>query len=244
LAKKKRKSQQATRTRAPVQEGQALSPEEQAARRAQQKREWAERKHGKQRESGDSIAPLIWGGSAIVAVVVAVVVGIVLIAGGGGSSASPTPAVTADPRLGGGSPVEEFNISADDDGVAVNPRFSPTVITAVAGEVFQINVKNDGSSVHNLDIAGLDDTYDTPDDWVTRDSNNSDNPLAILVGDTGTLQVKIDKPGTYRFRCTFHPVEQIGTLILTPGPSSSAGPSGSAAASASASLSPTPSPTP
>jgi plastocyanin len=234
LAKKKRNRQQASRTRAPAPEGQALSPEEQAARRAQQKREWAEQKHGKERAAGDSIAPLVWAGSGIAAVVVAVIVGVVLIAGGGGSSSTPAPSPTPDPRLEGKSPVETFNISADDDGVAINPRFSPNVITAVAGEVFQINVKNDGSSIHNLAIAGLDDTYDTADDWVTRDPNNSDNPSAILVGNTGTVQVKIDKAGTYKFRCVFHPEQQTGTLILTPGPSTSASASASPSATPSA----------
>ena len=217
MAKKKRNRQQASQTRAPAQEGPALSPEEQAARRAQQKREWAEQKRGKERAAGGSIAPLVWAGSGIAAVVVAVIVGVVLIAGGGGSSGTPTPGPTADPRLGGGSPVESFNVSATDDGVAINPRFVPNVITAKAGEVFQINVKNDGSSAHNLVIAGLDDTYDTADDWGTTDPNNSGNPAVIPPGDTGTVQVKIDKAGTYKFRCVFHPDQQTGTLILTPG---------------------------
>ncbi len=236
--KKKRNRQQASQTKAPAQEGRALSPEEQAARRAQQKREWAEQKHGKERAAGDSIAPLVWAGSGIAAVVVAVIVGVVLIAGGGGSSSTPGPSPTPDPRLGGAPPAETFNVSATDDGVAINPRFVPNVITAKAGEVFQINVKNDGSSAHNLVIAGLDDTYDTADDWVTRDPNNTNNPAVIEPGDTGTVQVKIDVPGTYKFHCVLHPVQQTGTLILTPGPSVSA------SASASPSASPTPSASP
>jgi plastocyanin len=232
-----------------------LSPEEQAARRARQKQEWAERKHGKERAERGSLAPLVWAGSGIAAVVVAVVVGIVLLSGGGGSaSTTATPLVTADPRLGGASPVESFNVSATDDGVAINPRFVPNTITAQAGEVFQINVKNDGHSVHNLVIAGLDGQYGTNDDWTTIDPNNSSNPQSIAVGDTGTVDVKIDQPGTYKFRCLFHPDQQIGNLILVPGPSVTAGPSGSASASGSASPSgsgsasvvatPTPTPTP
>jgi plastocyanin len=189
------------------------------------------------------MAPLVWAGSGIAAVVVAVVVGIVLLSGGGGSTSSTaTPQITADPRTGGATPVESFNISATDQGVAINPRFVPNTITAQAGEVFQINVKNDGHSVHNLVIAGLDGQYGTNDDWTTIDPNNSSNPQSIAVGDTGTVDVKIDQPGTYKFRCLFHPDQQIGNLILVPGPSGTASPSGSGSASAAARATPTPTP--
>jgi plastocyanin len=277
LAKKKRKRQQASRTKAPAQEGPALSPEEQAARRAQQKRkaaeqnrakqpaataeapplspeeqaarrarqkrEWAERKHGKERAEGGSLAPLVWAGSGIAAVVVAVVVGIVLLSGGGGSgSTTATPLITPDPRLGGASPVESFDISATDQGVAINPLFVPDTITAKAGEVFRIIVKNIGSSVHNLVIAGLDGEYGTSDDWTTIDPNNPGAPQSIAVGDTGTVDVKIDRPGTYKFRCLFHPDQQIGKLILVPGPSGTATPSGSGSASTVATATPTATP--
>lgn len=212
-----------------------LSPEEQAARRAEQKRLWAERKRGKERAEGGSLTPFVWAGSGIAAVVVAVVVGIVLFAGGGGStSTTATPQITADPRLGGQPPAESFNISATDSGVAINPLFVPDTITAKAGEVIRINVKNNGSSVHNLVIAGLDGQYGTSDDWTTIDPNNSANPQSIAVGDTGTVDVKIDQPGTYKFHCLFHPDQQIGNLILVPGPSGTATPSGSGSASAAA----------
>jgi plastocyanin len=237
-AEQNRASQAAAAAEAPP-----LSPEEQAARRAEQKRLWAERKHGKERTEGGSLAPLVWAGSGIAAVVVAVVVGIVLLSGGGGStSGTATPQITADPRLGGATPVESFNISATDQGVAINPLFVPDTITAKAGEVFRIIVKNNGSSVHNLVIAGLDGQYGTSDDWTTIDPNNPSNPQSIEVGNTGTVDVKIDLSGTYKFRCLFHPDQQIGNLILVPGPSSAASPSGSGSASAAATATPTATP--
>ncbi len=240
MAKKKRNRQQPSTTKAaPDAQAQELSPEERAARRAQQKQEWAEQKRARDR-AASSNAPIIWGGVTVLVVVVAFVGGIVLLAGGGGSSASPTPAVTADPRLGGGSPAKSFDISATDDGVDVNPRFEPNTITAVAGEVFQINVKNDGSSAHNIVIAGLDDTYDTADDWETRDPDNPSNPAAIKPGDTGTVQVKIDKAGTYKFRCLFHPEQQTGTLVLTAPPVTPASSATTSASAATQSPSPTP----
>jgi plastocyanin len=243
-AQQKRKAAEQNRVQQPAATAEAppLSPEEQAARRARQKQEWAVQKHGKERAEGGSLAPLVWAGSGIAAVVVAVVVGIVLLAGGGGGSTSTTatPQVTADPRLGGASPVESFNISATDQGVAINPLFVPDTITAKAGEVFRIIVKNNGSSVHNLVIAGLDGQYGTNDDWTTIDPNNSANPQSIAVGDTGTVDVKIDQPGTYKFHCLFHPDQQVGNLILVPGPSGTASPSGSGTAVAT--LTPTPTP--
>jgi uncharacterized cupredoxin-like copper-binding protein len=245
MGKKNRRNRQQT-SRPPAAaaaEAPPLAPEEQAARRAQQKQEWAERKHGKERAAGSSLAPLVWAGSGIAATVVAVIVGIVLLAGGGGSTSSTaTPLVTPDPRLGGASPVESFNVSAADDGVAINPRFVPNAITALAGEVFRISVKNDGSSVHNLVIAGLDGQYGTNDDWTTIDPNNSSNPQVIPVGDTGTLDVKIDLPGSYKFRCSLHPDQQTGTLVLVPGHSGTASPSGSGSASAVATATPTQTP--
>jgi plastocyanin len=240
-AQQKRKWAEQNRAKQPAAAAEAppLSPEEQAARRARQKQEWAERKHGKERAERGSLAPLVWAGSGIAAVVVAVVVGIVLLSGGGGSTSSTaTPLFTPDPRLGGASPVESFNISATDSGVAINPLFVPDTITAKAGEVLQIKVKNDGSSVHNLVIAGLDGQYGTSDDWTTIDPNNSSNPQSILVGDTGTVDVKIDQPGTYKFHCLFHPDQQVGNLILVPGPSGTATPSGSGSASAVATATP------
>jgi plastocyanin len=240
-AQQKRKWAEQNRAKQPADaaaEAPPLSPEEQAARRARQKQEWAERKHGKERAERGSLAPLVWAGSGIAAVVVAVVVGIVLLSGGGGSaSTTATPLVTADPRLLGGSPAESFNVSATDDGVAINPRFVPNTITAQAGEVFQIIVKNDGASAHNLVVAGLDDQYGTNDDWTT-------NPSSLPVGATGTVVIKIDKPGVYKFHCLFHPDAQIGTLTLVAGPSGTASPSGSGSASASAVATPTPTATP
>ncbi len=244
-AQQKRKVAEQNRAKQPAATAEAppLSPEEQAARRARQKQEWAERKHGKERAEGGNLAPLVWAGSGIAAVVVAVVVGIVLLSGGGGStSTTSTPQITADPRLGGATPVESFNISATDQGVAINPLFVPDTITAKAGEVFRIIVKNNGSSVHNLVIAGLDGQYGTNDDWTTIDPNNSANPQSIAVGDTGTVDVKIDQPGTYKFHCLFHPDQQVGNLILVPGPSGTASPSGSGSASAAATATPTPTP--
>ena len=223
--KNRRNRQQSSGRPTAAAEAPTLSPEEQAARRAEQKREWAEQKRGKERVASGSIAPLVWAGSGITAVVVAVIVGVVLLAGGGESASSTaTPSVSADPRLGGASAAESFNVSATDDGVDINARFEPNTITAQAGEVFQINVKNDGHSAHNLVVAGVDGQYGTSDDWTT-------NPSSLPAGTTGTVVVKIDQPGTYKFHCLFHPDAQTGTLTIIPGPTTTVSPVSSKASS-------------
>jgi plastocyanin len=111
-----------------------------------------------------------------------------------------------------GLPIEEtFTVEADDDGQATNTRFVPNVITAEAGHVIEITVPNIGSVAHNLRVAGLDGEYepDAPrsDDWIT-------DPATIEAGQEGKVVVKIDEPGSYPFRCDFHALQQIGTLIL------------------------------
>ena len=116
---------------------------------------------------------------------------------GGGTAATPAP----DPRVAG-LPV--------DDTISLNVNdvdFSSTEISGNAGDVIEIIVTNTGTISHNLVVAGSDDEYDTKDDFEPY-------PFAIKAGDTGRVVLKIDEPGTYRFRCAFHPTFEIGTLTL------------------------------
>jgi uncharacterized cupredoxin-like copper-binding protein len=53
-------------------------------------------------------------------------------------------------------------------------------------------------------ISGLDQQYDTADDFAS---------LTVQPGKTQRLLAKIDTPGSYPFRCDFHP-QQTGTLVL------------------------------
>ncbi len=124
---------------------------------------------------------------------------------GGGSSATPTP----DPRVAGTPVADTIEIVAGDDGPA-NPAaasfFQPSTITAKAGEVIEIEVKNEGSVTHNIWLAGVDEEYGTNDDW---------GPIGLIrPGETGRLLVGIDEPGRYSFQCEIHPNVQFGTLTL------------------------------
>ncbi|MEX0683190.1 MAG: cupredoxin domain-containing protein [Dehalococcoidia bacterium] len=175
-----------------------------AERRAQQIRDWEKRKREKTRAKR-SIAPFFWG-AGILVTIAAVALAVVLLIGGGDDDGAAAPSATPDRRIAGLPIDETVTVEADDDGQATNPRFIPSTITAEAGRVVEIIVPNVGSVAHNLRLAGLDGEYDTRDDWIT-------DPATIFEGDEGRVVVKIDEPGTYPFRCDFHP-QQIGTLTL------------------------------
>jgi plastocyanin len=221
MSKKDRKRREATRRQKEqrqakvaavsenAEEGVAAAPEDEAStikRRAKQKREYEKRKLAKAR-GGQSLAPYFWGGGIAAAIAIAVVGGFLLLGGGGDDGPNPTPIVTPDARIAG-LPIDvTFTIDSDDDGQNINPRFIPNTISADAGQVVEIVVNNVGSVAHNLHLAGIDDEYDTRDDWLT-------DPATLFAGDTGTVVVKLDDPGTYAFRCDFHALLQIGTIIV------------------------------
>ncbi len=186
------------------------APEDNAAaikRRAEQKREYEERKRAKAR-GGQPLAPYFWGGGIAAVITIAVVGGFLLLGGGGGDDGpNATPIVTPDARVAG-LPIDvTFEIDADDDGQNANTRYVPNTITGLTGEVIEILVTNVGSVAHNLSFPGLDDEYDTRDDWRL-------DPFSLQPGDTGRVVVKFDEPDSYAFRCTFHPSIHLGSLTI------------------------------
>lgn len=145
---------------------------------------------------------IITGG---IVVVIAIGVGVALFSGGssggdGTVAATPTP----DPRVAGATPAATINVETDDEGQNVNPRFVPNALEGPAGEVVAVNITNVGTVAHNMRVAGVDNQYDTADDFAS---------LTVQPGKTQQLLVKIDAPDSYPFRCDFHP-QQTGTLVL------------------------------
>ena len=189
-----------------VEEADDAAPDDEAStirQRAEQKREFDKRKRAKAR-GGQPLA--LWGGGGVMAALA--VLGGFLLLGGGGDDDGPnsTPIVTPDARIAG-LPIDvTFTVEADDNGQNVNPRFVPTAISAEAGQVIEISMPNVGSVAHNLRLAGLDGEYDTRDDWLV-------DPGTVQPGETGRVVVTFDEPGTYPFKCDFHPT-QTGILTL------------------------------
>lgn len=202
--KQRQRQAQAAQTDAPLDEAAAQAA---AERRAQQKREWAERKKARERKPAP-IGMYAWAGGGA-AVLIAVVVGAVLLLSGGGSSEGGAVATaTPDPRVAGLPIAQTVEIDAGDSGQATGTYFDPNTVSGRAGEVIEFVVKNVGSVAHNLRVSGEDHEYDTRDDFLT-------DPGTIQPGQEARVLVKIDTPGTYEFHCDFHPLTQIGNLIIS-----------------------------
>jgi len=135
----------------------------------------------------------------------AVVLALILTSGGSGENGTADATSTPDPRVAGATPAAVIPIEAADEGQQVNPRFVPTTIEGKAGEVLEIDIRNVGTVAHNLRVSGSDKEYDTRDDFASA---------AVQAGKEVKLLLKIDDPGSYPFRCDFHPDQQRGTLIL------------------------------
>jgi len=136
-----------------------------------------------------------------VVVIGVVVVAVLILTSGSSGGGTPKPQVTPDPRVAGKTPDNSTSLNVDD----VN--FSLTKIPGKAGEVIEFLVTNTGTQSHNMVVAGPDNEYDTADDF-------GPEPFAIKAGETGRVVVKIDDPGSYLFRCAFHPTIEFGTLEL------------------------------
>jgi plastocyanin len=147
-----------------------------------------------------------WIAAAVAILVVVAVVVVVINSGDSSEDGSATLATaTPDARLGGGTPAVSLSVVADDDGSGgENARFEPNTLSGPAGQVIEIVMTNNGDVSHNLRVSGVDRTYDTDDDFAL---------LGAGPGEKDSLPVKIDQPGSYPFRCDFHP-QQTGVLVL------------------------------
>ncbi len=76
-----------------------------------------------------------------------------------------------------------------------------------------INLVNNGLAPHNVHIASVDDTYDVDFCEVGGDESCSD-PALMMAGDEGTITFTFDEPGTWNFRCDFHPVLMTGQIVV------------------------------
>jgi plastocyanin len=182
--------------------------EEEAVRSAAEARHSrAARKRAKRRDVGpwERVRSLRVPPWLIVTPVLVIGVGVlaylILSSGSSGVTGGGITELTPDPRVAGLTPDDTVSVNVND----VN--FSSTEISGNAGDVIEILVTNTGTISHNMVVAGLDDEYDTADDFEPQ-------PFAIQPGETGRLVVKLDPPDAYRFRCAFHPTIEFGTLTL------------------------------
>lgn len=119
-----------------------------------------------------------------------------------GEATNDNGAPTETPANGATPPPGGTSISMGDN------FFDPSELTLAAGETVTYSLTNDGSAIHNMRIAGADNQYDTDDDAVS-------DPDLFTAGTTGTIEWTVpDSPGTYDFRCDFHPTDMVGTITV------------------------------
>ena len=86
-------------------------------------------------------------------------------------------------------------------------------ISVSAGEAVTWDLANEGVAVHNLHFAGADNSYDVS--FCESDGDEPCSDANILQGqETGTVSFQFDEPGTYEFRCDFHPTDMVGTVVV------------------------------
>ena len=125
-----------------------------------------------------------------------------------GVDGAPTPTTPAGSGDGGDAAGEgadqEFEISTGDN------SFEPTEFAVSGGQTITFHIRNVGTAVHNIRLAGADNEYITDDDALSL-------PTLVYGGETATLDWTAPGPGgAFDFRCDFHPAAMVGKIIVEP----------------------------
>lgn len=126
----------------------------------------------------------------------------------------PPPANGDGNGDGNGAPTNgdgEMLINMGDNFFEYEGQQDPTISVA-AGEEVTFDLVNIGGAIHNMHVNGTDDTYGESPCEIGGDNNGCSDPNTITGGQEGTITIQIDEPGSYNFRCDFHPVEMTGIL--------------------------------
>jgi plastocyanin/mono/diheme cytochrome c family protein len=87
--------------------------------------------------------------------------------------------------------------------VATDNKFDITAIGVAANQPVTLTLQNRGAAIHNWSVQGV------------RGTNNEAIETQLLPGgQSQTITFTIAMPGTYRFLCTVHPTEMVGTLVV------------------------------
>jgi plastocyanin/mono/diheme cytochrome c family protein len=133
----------------------------------------------------------------------------------GENGTPPCGQLAAAPSGPSGEPIPiegEVTMEMGDNFFQLDGQQSPILEVSVGQDV-SINLVNNGLAIHNMHIAGVDDTYDAVFCEVGGDEVCSD-PDLMAGGDTGTIAFRFDEAGTFDFRCDFHPVLMTGQIVV------------------------------
>lgn len=84
-------------------------------------------------------------------------------------------------------------------------------IAVAAGQEVTFQITNGGRALHNMHIGDTSGNYEI-DFCAVGDLEPCSDPDQLFEGDTATITFRLDEPGTYSFRCDFHPLEMVGTI--------------------------------
>ena len=112
-----------------------------------------------------------------------------------------------------GAPTGGNRIILGDNFIEYDGTKNPDISVPLGQEV-TFDVENQGAAIHNVQVNGTDDTYDIEFCKTDGDSTACSDPEVIRGSESATITIRIAEPGTYNFRCDFHPDEMVGTLVV------------------------------
>jgi plastocyanin/mono/diheme cytochrome c family protein len=128
----------------------------------------------------------------------------------GETGTPPCGQLAAEPAATPGPPVPvtgTVSITMGDNFFNLNGQHNPT-LSVKAGDSVTVQLTNSGTQAHNMRSAGADAKLDSDDDGVS-------DPDLISGGGTGSLTISFAEPGTYPYRCDFHPDLMKGEITVT-----------------------------
>jgi plastocyanin len=127
-------------------------------------------------------------------------------------SEMPTPPPTPEPSASPvHAPAAQTITMSDFYFADVDGNKEPT-FDVPAGQSLTFNIISDGFAFHNVHVANADGQY-AMDFCTTVVGDPCSDPPMVRPGTTARIAVKFDAPGTYEFRCDFHPADMRGTFI-------------------------------
>ena len=84
-------------------------------------------------------------------------------------------------------------------------------IVVTAGQEITFEITNDGRALHTMHIGDTSGNYEIGF-CAAGDPEPCSDPEEISGGESATITFRLDEPGTYAFRCDFHPLDMVGTI--------------------------------
>jgi plastocyanin len=115
------------------------------------------------------------------------------------AATTPSGGATTAPRAPAtlGEPTREIEVDMFEN------YFDPEQITVAVGETVRIEAHNRGTAIHNLIVEAEE-----------VEGRNFSTAILVNPGDSSDFVMSISKAGTYRFYCSFHLPDMVGTVTV------------------------------